>query len=915
MAYARSRAWYRTLLRLLPADVRAADGAALEDAAIACLAREHNRAGAPGFLAAWVRLTLDLLTTTWAMRRSRARGHADDLRLVPDFDSRPGQGTLERHMDNLRKDLRYAVRSLRRQPGFTIVTILTLALGIGANTAVFSVVNSVLLRPLPYPQSERLEYISSRFPTLGFDQFWISIPEYVDFKTHNRSFVSLGGYSVQAANLDTTPPSRPVAGLVTPDLMPTLGVPPLHGRWFTDEDSVPNAPPTAILSWELWQRAYGGDASIVTRNVQLNNVSTQIIGIMPRGYDVHDSKIEVWVPLTINPQNFPNSRGSHFLYLVGRLKDDVTRGQALADIDRLLKIWNVEIAPKAHAPSIPNHTLRLDPLQEDIVGNIRQALMILQAAVGFVLLIACANLANLLIARADSRTREYAVRAALGATRGRLFRQLLTEGLVLTSLAAVVGVALAYAGLSALVAINPDGIPRAAEIRVDTTVLAFTLGIAVLTGLIFALVPLVHLGSMRASEVVRESGTRTTVGKARVLARAGLVVAEVALAVLLVVGAGLLIRSFLNLMRSDMGFDRSQLTTFSLVLPAPKYNVTQRLTVYGELLEKLRALPGVQSVAAMSGLPPLRNVNANDTDFEHIPDNLPPGEGIPQNTDYWQFVTLGYTDTMGIPVLQGRAFTEADRNGEPVVLVNEALVRRFFKDRDPLGGRLKAGFGEARPWMRIVGVLKDVKQCGVAEDVGTEVYMLADQMVKIPASGLGNMNFVVRSTRPLDSLAGEYRRIVQEADATLPLIRLRSMDDVVTDAVAEPRFLTTLLAVFAGLALLLAAVGTYGILSYLVAERKQEIGIRMALGADRSGILGLIMSRGLILCAIGLVIGLAASLLLTRVLASLLFNVTPTDPLTLAVVSGVMIFVAAAACFIPAWRATKVDPLTVLRDA
>jgi predicted permease len=920
VSYERSRAWYRALLRVLPADVRAAEGAALEDAAVACLAREHNRAGAAGLVVAWTRLVADVATTGWAIRRARRRDAdvaLDLVDLIPNAHRPAKQGALERIMDGLRKDIRYALRTLRRQPGFTIVTILTLALGIGANTAVFSVVNGVLLRPLPYPNAEELEYITSRFPTLGFEQFWISMPEYVEFKANNQAFASVGGFSVQAANLDTTPPSRPVTGLVTPDLMPTLGVPAAHGRVFTEEDARPGARDVAILSWELWQRAYGGDLSVLNRTVQINNSPTEIVGIMPEGYDVHDSKIELWAPLTIDPQTFPNSRGSHFLYLVGRRKDGVGHGQAQADIDRLVQQWR-QIVPQGHVPgNIPgnNHPFRMDALQEDIVGNIRQALLILQAAVGFVLLIACANLANLLIARAETRTREYAVRAALGATRGRLFRQLLTEGLLLTTAAAIVGIGLAYAGLSTLLAINPDGIPRTADIRVDTAVLGFTLGVAVVTGLIFALVPLVHLGSMRASQVVRESGTRTTAGAARVWARAALVVAEVALAVMLVVGAGLLIRSFMNLMRTDMGFDRSQLTTFALVLPAPKYTVPQRLIFYSELLENIRALPGVQSASAMSGLPPLRNVNANDTDFEHIPNNLPPGTTIPQNVDYWQFVTHEYTETMGIPVVKGRSFAAADRNGAPVAIVNEALVRRFFTDRDPIGQRVKPGFGPNQPWMTIIGVLKDVKQGGVGEEAGTELYMLADQVPQLQNTNLGNMNIVVRSSLGLDGLAGKYRELVQAKDSSLPIIRMRSMDDVVTDAVAQPRFLTTLLSVFAGLAMLLAAVGTYGILSYLVAERKQEIGIRMALGADRSGILGLVMGRGLVLCGIGLVIGLAGSLALTRVMSSLLYNVTPTDPVTLATVAGVMIGVAAAACFVPAWRATRVDPLTVLRDA
>jgi putative ABC transport system permease protein len=819
-------------------------------------------------------------------------------------------------MDILRKDFLYAVRSLARQPGFTLVTILTLALGIGANTAVFSVVNGVLLRPLGYPQPGQLEYITSQFPTLGFNQFWVSLPEFVEFRDHNRVFSSVGAYQVGAANLGTTQPSRPVRALVTAELMPTLAVPALRGRWFTAADSVPNAPPVAILSWELWQRSYGGRDDIVGQTVEINSQSNEIVGIMPPGYDVHDQKVELWQPLTINPAAFANSRGSHGFYLVGRRKDGISRAQALADLARLHEDWPKTIAPGMHAPNTAtatSHRLRIDPLQEDIVGGVRQALVVLQAAVAFVLLIACANLANLLVARADTRMREYAVRTALGASRLRLFRQLLTEGFVLTFIAAAAGVALAYAGLEALLAVNPDAIPRTAEIGLDQKVLAFTLGVAVVTGLIFALVPLFHLGAVKTTQAFREASARTTAGRARLWFRSALVVGEVALAVTLVVGAGLLIRSFFNLTRVDMGFNKSELTTFGLVLPGLKYNPQQRADFYSRLQTRLRALPGVQSVSAMNGLPPLRNVNANDTDFEHIPNNRPQGSLPMENVDFYQFVTLGYVETMGIPVLQGRGFDEQDLAGAPAVMVNESLARKFFTDRDPIGGRLRPAGGNL-PWFTVVGVLKDVKQGGVAEAAGTEIYLLTEQAAKAGGFVPPNMNFVVRSTMPLSSLANEYRRAVQELDPTLPIIRMRSMDAVIGDAIARPRFLTVLLGIFAGLALVLAAVGTYGILAYLVTERKQEIGIRMALGADRGKVLRLVLGRGLLLSGIGLVIGLAASLGLTRVLATLLFNVTPTDPFTLASVAGVIALVAAAACIIPAWRATRVDPLAVLRD-
>jgi putative ABC transport system permease protein len=899
---------------VLPADARADAAPALEEAAIACLARERARLGRVGVLLAWGRLIVDLAATARAMRKTT-------LSIDPAWTPPNQQGAWDAVMDVQSKDLRYALRSLFRQPGFTAVTVLTLALGIGANTAVFSVVNGVLLRPLGYPQPDRLEYINSQFPGLGFNAFWVSPPEFLEFRDWNQSFSSVGAYSVGAVNLDTSPPSRPVSALITAELMPTLGVRPLRGRWFEAADFVVNAPPVAMLSYEIWQRAYGSDEGVLGRMVQINNRAEQIVGIMPRGYDVHDSKVEIWRPLILDPATLPNRRGNHFLYLIGRLKDGVSRQQLAVDIDRLTQEWSTRVSG-VHAPvnTAPNfHKINTKPLHDDVVGNMQQPLMVLQGAVAFVLLIACANLANLLVARAGARMKEYAVRTALGATRWRLFRQLFTEGLVLTSLAAAVGVGLAYLGLSALLTVNPDAIPRTGEITLDVRVLLFTLAVTVATGLIFALVPLVHIGTVRATQAFREASARTTAGAGRVWARSALIVVETTLAVMLVVGAGLLMRSFVNLMRVDMGFNRADLTTFGLVLPFQQYNPSQRVAFFDQLGTKLRELPGVKGVAAMSGLPPLRNVLANDTDFEHIP-NAAPGQPpipgvLPQNVDYWQFVSVGYTETMGIPVVQGRSFETADIAGGPVALINETLARRFFADRNPLTGRIKPGFGDSLPWFQIVGVVKDVKQGGVGAATGTELYFLNDQGPRILNQAQTLMNFVVRSTQPLSVLGSAYRDAVRQLDPALPLVRMRSMDEVVGDAVARPRFLMLLLGIFAGLALALAAVGIYGILSHSVAERQQEIGIRMALGADRGSILSLVLGRGLLLSGLGIVLGLAASAGLTRLLGTLLFNVTATDPMTLGGVATVIALVAAAACVIPAWRAARVDPLKVLRES
>ncbi|HEX6323538.1 MAG TPA: ABC transporter permease [Vicinamibacterales bacterium] len=816
-------------------------------------------------------------------------------------------------MDTVLQDVRYAIRALAKAPGFAAITILTLALGIGANTAIFSVVNAVVLRPLPYPQPERLVFVTTQFPTLGFDQFWMSMPEFLEYRQWSTSYSSMGAYTVGASNLGAEQPMRPVRAIVTDDLMPTLGVAPVRGRGFTKEDTLPGAEDVAILSSELWQRAFGADPGVLDRVVDIDGTPTRIVGIMPPGFDVHDQRVELWLPITIDPAS-PGNRGGHFLYVIARLKDGAGIGQARAELDTLIQRWNTDF-PGTHTPHPVNHRLRIDPLKEDIVGNVATALWVLQGAVAFVLLIACANLANLLLARAETRQREFAVRAALGAGMGRLLRQFVTEGVILALVAAVAGAGLAYAGLQMILATNDEGIPFATSIRIDGSVLAFTLGIAVLTGFIFGLAPLLLARGLNLNNSLKEAGTRgSSSGAGRKRVRSLLVVAEVALAVVLVIGAGLLIRSFSNLMQIDAGFDRSKMVTFGLVLPPARYPVPQRVPFYTRVTEQLRRIPGVQAVSLMSGLPPLRAVNANDTDFEHITDDESSDDTPAENVDYWQFVSHEYVETMGIPVVRGRDFGPQDVGGSPSLLINETLANKFFKDMDPIGRRIKPGYQDDSPWATIVGVLKDVKQGGISEETGTELYMLYDQAPRLLGGVTTNMNIVIRTAMDPAALAPEIRRVVREADPSLPLVRYRSMEDVFSAAVARPRFLTTLLGIFAGLALLLAAIGTYGILSYAVTERRQEIGIRMALGASRGTVLAMVLRHGLMLAGAGLILGLGASLLLTDLLRAQLFNVQPIDPVTMAAVAVFISVVAMIACLVPARRATTVDPMIVLRQ-
>ena len=816
-------------------------------------------------------------------------------------------------MQSLRQDIVYAVRNLRRSPGYAAVTVLTLALGIGANTAIFSVVNGVLLSPLPFPDPQRLVFITSQFPALGFDQFWVSSPEFLEFRERNESFQEVGAYRAGAVNLGTADqPRRVTSAIVTSELMPVLGVAPIRGRQFTREDTLPGAEDVAVLSSEIWETAFASDETVVGRVIRIDGGPTRIVGIMPRGYDIHDSKVQVWLPLTLDPAS-PGNRGGHFLYLVGRLKDGITLQQARADVERMLVQWST-LNPKAHVPNTTNHRLRLDGLHDDMVRPIKTALWVLQGAVAFVLLIACANLANLLLARAESRQKEFAIRAALGAGRLRLLRQFLTEGVLLALIGGALGVAIGFGGLRAMLAANPGSLPRSGDVVLDPLVLLFTLAISILTGLLFGMAPLLQLRERVVTVSLKEAGQRSTAGTGRARLRSGLVMAEVALAVVLVVGAGLLLRSFWNLLAVDPGFNRSRLATFGLVLPPAAFPDPQaRVDFFKRLTEALRQVPGVQGAAAMTGLPPVRLVNANDTDFEGY---TAPPEGPFENVDYYQTVTQEYLSTMGIPIVDGRDFALSDVTGGagPVVLVNETLAKTFYKDGAAVGKRVRVGGPNSKnPWLTIVGVVRDVKQGGVGSKTGTELYFLAEQ-ARLFNSAPSNMNVVVRTQLPLESLAPQVRHIVSRMDPTLPIVRLRTMDEVFAESVSRPRVLAQLLGCFAGLALLLAAIGTYGILSYSVSERRKEIGIHMALGATRGRVLSMVLGQGATLTAVGLAVGVAAALVLTRLLQTQLFNVKPTDPATIAAVVGFIAVVAAAACYLPASRATRVDPMVVLRN-
>jgi predicted permease len=845
-------------------------------------------------------------------------------------------------MDTLLQDIRHAIRGLIRTPGFTVVTILTLALGIGANTAIFSIVNGVILRPLGYPEPDRLIYLTTRFPNLGFDEFWVSPPEFFEFREINQSFAEVGAFTTGEANLLAGDrPWRVRSASVTDDLLRVLGVQPAQGRLFakgetdvTSQPGPPGSPPPlppliAILSHELWQSAFGG-RPVIGQTIEVNGLSREVIGIMPPGADVMDSRAEIWLPIGLNPANRQN-RGSHFLYLIGRLKDGVSAEAAQTELTALQQNWGERVGVKNHvfAPPPPpdadaatrnagaGHQLQMEPVRGQIIGAATRAIWVLQAAVGFVLLIACANLANLLLARAETRHREFAVRTALGAGRGRLLRQFMAEGVLLSVVGGALGLLLARAGVQGIIAAYPTSLPRTAEVTVDPMVLVFTLAISVATGIVFGFAPLLHTRAAALAAALKEGGTRGATGSARHHVRRGLVMAEVALAVMLVIGAGLLLRTVFNLTSVDAGFDRARLVTFQMSLAGAAYpQPAARAQLFQRLLDKLRGVPGIQGASAMTGLPPNRPLNANDTDIGNY---TAPPEGPFENVDYYQSVMTNYFETMGIPIVQGRPFALADAASGPVVIVNETLVNTFWKGQNPIGQTLKPGIAPFAqvPDFTVIGVAKDVKQGGVDQRTGTELYILVDQAaIAPPPIGTAplTMNIVLRTTLPPASLRTAIEGIVREADPSVPIVRLRDMNGVFEESIRRPRLMAQLLGGFAGLALLLAAIGTYGVLSYMVAERRREIGIRMALGADQGSVLGQVMKQGLLLTGVGLAGGLAGAFALNQVLASLLFGVRPSDPMTIGGVIATIVFVAAAACLLPAWRASRVDPIVVLRD-
>ncbi|HKP86348.1 MAG TPA: ABC transporter permease [Blastocatellia bacterium] len=822
-------------------------------------------------------------------------------------------------METLLQDLRYGVRMLAKQRAFTAIAVIALALGIGANTAIFSVVNAVLLKPLPYDHPEQLMIVKETNLPRGLPDMNVSLPDFHVWRESNQVFEQIAAYSTTSYNITGTGEPEQIRGLISSfDLFALLRVNPIHGRAFRPEEEQFGNHQVVILSYGLWARRFGSDANLVGQAITLNGNPFTVIGVMPQGFQFPNAEVALWTPIAFPPEDSNNTRGNHFLTAIARLKPGVTREQAQADIVGITAQLEQQYKENAGVGA------GLASLREQTVGDIQTPLIILLGAVGFVLLIACANVANLMLARAASRQKEIAIRTTLGASRGRIVRQLLTESVMLSLAGGVLAVLLALWGVDALISLGPDELPRFSEIRVDARVLGFAFMVSLLTGIIFGLVPALQTSKPDLNESLKEGSRGSTAGVTSHRVRNTLVVTEIAISLVLLICAGLMINSFARLRNVNPGFKPENVLTALIALPDSKYPDSRpdlKSGFFRELIERVSVLPGAQSAAVCSYLPLIGGSNGKlfTRQDRPAPTSI---EDIPL-IQYFE-ISPGYFQTMAIPLEKGRFFDERDNgDGPTVAIVNETLARRFFPDEDPLGKVVLTGVPEEMvppgllppgfrfPRLKIVGIVGDVRHNGLAEQVNPEVYVPHAQGGKFETRNV--MYLAMRVAGDPLSLSGAVRGAVTSIDKDQPVANIRTMESALADSLARPRFSTLLLGIFAGLALLLAAVGLYGVMSYAVAQRTHEIGIRMALGAESSDVLKMVVRQGLTLTVAGVGIGLAGALILTRLMTSMLYGVSATDPATFALISALLIGVALAACFVPARRATRVDPMVALR--
>jgi len=806
-------------------------------------------------------------------------------------------------MDDLLRDLRYAARMMLRNPAFTSIAVLTLALGIGANTAIFSVVNGVLLRPLPYHEPGRLVLIAEKtsYPTVS-----TSYENYLDWRDQSHSFEAMEATHASTITLTGSgEPERLNVRMATAGLFPMLGIDASMGRTFLPEEDKANGPPVVLLSHGLWQRRFGASREILGKPITLDAQPYTVVGVLPGGFQVIQPA-DLYLPFTPWARTLPEDRNWHpGIFPLARLKPGVTREQARAEMVGITKRLE-EQYPLFNT----GKSADVVGLQDKIVQNSRPALLLLLAAVSFVLLIACVNVANLLLARAATRGREIAIRAAMGASRRRMIRQLLTESALLSAVGGAVGLLMAWAALGPLLRLAADSVPQGVPIGLDLPVLAFTALVSLLTGILFGIVPALRTARLDLRETLNEGSRGTTSGPGQHRLRGALVAMEIALAVLLLVGSGLLLRSFSRLQEVPPGFQPDHLFVADLPLSETAYaEPPRRYDFFDRLVERAKALPGVKSAAAASFLP----VSGGGSVIHFNVKGRPPKTPNDFIAAGYRTITPGYLETLGVPLVQGRLFTAADREGAPpVVVINATMLKAFFNDENPLGKYLQLGATPEQevPWMEVVGVVGDVRP-GLGIDPQAEMYLpyrQADEVLPV-----FQLSLVLRTASDPLLQASAVRNALADIDPNQPLVKVRTMEENMATSVAQPRFRTWLIGIFAGMALLLAAVGVYGVMSYTVTQRTNEIGVRVTLGARPKEIYRIIVGEGLRFALLGVGIGLAAALALTRLLQSFLFGVSAYDPLTFAGVAVVLVLVALAASFIPARRATRVDPMVALR--
>jgi putative ABC transport system permease protein len=814
-------------------------------------------------------------------------------------------------MDTLLQDLRYSARRLAKSPAFTAIVVLTLALGIGANTAIFSAVNAVLLRPLPYHEGHRLVTIEHLYPSLDGMEAPVSVPGFLDYEKKGRSFESMAVQTSWQANLTGVgQPVRMQGQRVSGKLFATLQVPALLGRTLQPGEDVAGREHVAVLSYAAWQRLFGADPGIIGRSLALNGEAYEVVGVMPSGFrDFFDRNAEIWAPLVFRPDQMTDENRTHeFLNLIARLKPGVPLEQAQGEMRTLAEQLKRDY-PDSYAPS---WSLLVTGLSMQATGDVRPALLVLLGAVGFVLLIACANVANLLLARAAARSKEIAVRTALGATRERLLRQLLTESILVSLAGGAVGLALAYLGVRALVAMNVGNLPRADEIGIDVTVMVFTLVVSLLAGVLFGLAPAFHTATANVHGALKEGGRGSTADRKSHALRRSLVVTEVALALTLLTGAGLLLKSFARLQGVDPGFDPGSLLTFNLALPQTRYpSDTAQAAFFDQALPAIARIPGVTGVGGTTVMPFGGSWSTGSFEIEgyQTPENQPgPWGDI-------RIVSPGFFEALRIPLLRGRYLADEDRQGSRMVaVIDQEFVRRYWPKENPIGKRFTFGPPDGvtdttqNEWIEVVGVVGHTAHEGLDADPRLQLYLSYRQVAQ------PFMAVAVRASGNPERYVNLVRDAVRSVDSDQPISGVSTMEDLVSRSVGQRRLSMMLLSLFSGIALVLASVGIYGVMSYSVTQRSRELGVRIALGADRGDVLRLVLRQGMGLAVLGIGIGLGAALALTRLIESQLYGVTATDPSTFILVAGVLTATALLANLIPAVRAMRMDPAVVLRE-